>query len=111
VKFNVTNAGTTSPSISVSDPGNKFHDSNWTVYASGTLGAGATLELQISPDPDPTFDEHGLTDANSRWFTGSTLNFSTVSGTSYSTFNARFRKARATIVGTQAGDNVTLEVV
>jgi len=111
MKFNVTNGAPTSASISVSDPGNKFHDSNWTIFASGTLGAGATLELQISPDPDPNFDEHGVTDANSRWFTGGSLVLTSVGGTSYATFNARFRKARASIVNTQAGDNAILEVV
>ena len=113
MKFNVTNAATLSASLGFGDAGNKTHDAWCSVYFSGTLGAGATIELQLSPDASITSDPvNGVTDANSRWFTPTNLTLTSITATNGVVhFAGRYRKARAAIVNTQASDNVIVEVV
>ena len=83
-----------------------------TWYLSGTLGAGGTVLLEVSPDTfyqpaSGSFNPAtGVLDANSRWFTIATM---TVLG--YYTENNVYRKVRAVISGGDGTTSLTLEGV
>lgn len=90
-------AGTTASYVPT-DPGNHWQAHDWTVYLSGTFG-GATVTLDYSPDSS------NVPDSSSRWFTSTSLTFTTAASL---WFQLRFRKVRVLWSG---GDGTTTDII
>lgn len=104
MKATFTGAGpTVTQSIPVTDPGSHWQTQAWQIYASGTLGASGTIDIQVSPDM------RELPDAQSRWFDLLAAPITTVPETQW--LQARFRKVRFNFTGGDATTAVTVEIV
>ncbi len=84
-----------------------YTDSNFTFYLSGTLGAGGTVILEVSPDAMVNgANGPGVPDSGSRWFT-----MNTFTALGFFTSKDVFRKARGRVTAGDGTTSLTLEML